>query len=85
MTSNNFRTSPEWIIFTTNEVAELLKVTPPTIRRLEAEGQLVALPGLRTLRFNAKSVDRYLDRNKRDGDPSGERPTKRWPVRKGKR
>lgn len=51
-------------ILTTVEVAEILRVSPPTVRRLRKNGQIDALDGLRTLRFSTATVSAFLNRKK---------------------
>ena len=48
-------------VYTTEQVANLLQVSPPTVRNLSAEGLLAPLPGLRTLRFTKAAVQKYLE------------------------
>lgn len=51
-------------ILTTVEVAEILRVSPMTVRRLRKNGQIDALDGLRTLRFSTATVRAFLNRKK---------------------
>lgn len=60
---NPLEPSP-WTVFTTAEVAALLKVSKPTVRRLKDDGDLVALPGVRPFRFTATNLHNYLVRKK---------------------
>jgi|NGEPerStandDraft_6_1074524.scaffolds.fasta_scaffold591690_1 excisionase family DNA binding protein len=53
-----------WRALTTVQVAERLQVSPVTVRRLHRNGELDALPGLRTLRFSATAVWDFLNRKK---------------------
>ncbi len=56
---------PTMKIFTTAEVAKLLRVSPPTVRSLKKRGELDAVAGLRTLRFSASTVAEFIDRKPR--------------------
>jgi len=49
------------ILYTTDEVAEILKVTPLTIRRLVGNGKLRACKVGRVLRFRLTDINTYLD------------------------
>jgi len=49
------------MIYTTNEVAEMLKVTPLTIRRLVGNGKLKACKVGRVLRFRLTDIETYLN------------------------
>ncbi|MBM3211137.1 helix-turn-helix domain-containing protein [Candidatus Poribacteria bacterium] len=49
------------MIYTTNEVAEILKVTPLTIRRLVGNGKLKACKVGRLLRFRLTDIETYLN------------------------
>jgi excisionase family DNA binding protein len=53
-----------WRALTTVQVAERLQVSPVTVRRLHRNGELDALPGLRTLRFSTTAVLEFLNRKK---------------------
>ena len=62
MTSSPVPLPPPRRVLTTNEVAEILRVSPPTVRSLKNRGELHALAGIRTLRFTAATVTAFLDR-----------------------
>jgi excisionase family DNA binding protein len=47
-------------LLTTAEVAEILRVSTPTVRRLHRRGKLDALPNVRTLRFSTVTVDEFI-------------------------
>jgi excisionase family DNA binding protein len=53
-----------WAVLTTAQVAEILKVSPATVRHLVGEGELSPLPGVRTFRFTAHTLNEYLKREK---------------------
>lgn len=52
-------------VLTTVEVAEMLQVSSPTVRRLEKDGYLDAVAGLRTLRFSTDTVAAFLNRKRK--------------------
>jgi excisionase family DNA binding protein len=51
-------------LYTTDEVAEMLKVTPLTIRRLAGNGKLMAYKVGRVLRFRSSDIEIYLNNGK---------------------
>jgi len=53
-------------LYTTDEVAEMLKVTPLTIRRLVSNGKLMACKVGRVLRFRSSDIEIYLGKSKLD-------------------
>jgi len=48
-------------IYTTKEVAEILKTTPSRVTALVRSGKLVAVTGLREYRFTDKAINDYLN------------------------
>lgn len=54
-----------WMVFTTSEVAEILKVSTGTVRNLADDGELDVLPGLRPNRIPARSLYDYLRRKRK--------------------
>lgn len=64
MTNSPTPSSPPWRLLTTVEVAEILRVSSPTVRRLKKNGDLDAVAGLRTLRFSTATVDAFLNRKR---------------------
>jgi len=65
MTSSPTPFAPPPRVLTTVEVAEMLQVSSPTVRRLEKDGYLDAVAGLRTLRFSTATVDAFLNRKRK--------------------
>jgi excisionase family DNA binding protein len=53
-----------YTLYTTDEVAEMLKVTPLTIRRLVGNGKLMACKVGRVLRFRSSDIEIYLNNGK---------------------
>ena len=53
-----------YTLYTTDEVAEMLKVTPLTIRRLAGNGKLMAYKVGRVLRFRSSDIEIYLNNGK---------------------
>ena len=51
-------------LLTTVEVAEILRVSTVTVRRLRQHGEIDAVPGLRTLRFSSVALNAFLNRKK---------------------
>lgn len=49
------------MLYTTDEVAKMLKVTPLTIRRLVGNGMIKACKVGRVLRFRLADINVYLD------------------------
>ena len=49
------------MLYTTNEVADMLRVTPLTIRRLASKGKLKACKVGRVLRFRPSDIDVFLN------------------------
>jgi len=56
-------------MFSVREVAELLSVSPETIRRLAAEGELVAIRVGGQLRFEPEAVSSFIAQNRGRKDP----------------
>jgi excisionase family DNA binding protein len=54
-------------LYTTAEVADLLRVSPPTVRVLKQTGRLTAVAGLRQLRFPAWSVAALIAKDSKKG------------------
>lgn len=54
-----------WATFTTQQVAEFLQLSPPTVRQLGHRGELELLAGLRVHRYTAASVFAYLQGRKK--------------------
>lgn len=65
MTDTTFPPEPSpWTVFTTAEVAQVLKVSETTVRALKDNGELEALDGVRNYRFPGHTVIAYLNRNR---------------------
>jgi len=61
MGSRDMTRSSSLPLLTTDEVAELLVVTPKTIRRWIASGALPAMKLHRQWRIDARELERFLD------------------------
>jgi len=48
-------------LFTVKEVADKLKVTPPTVYRLQGEGKIESYKVGGSIRFSQKQIDNYLE------------------------
>lgn len=64
MTTNSPTPHSTWRVLTTVEVAEILQVSPATVRRLHEQEKLKAVEGLRTLRFTRAAVLEFLNGKK---------------------
>jgi excisionase family DNA binding protein len=64
MTTNSPIPPSTWRVLTTVEVAEILQVSPATVRRLNEQEKLKAVEGLRTLRFTLAAVLKFLNGKK---------------------
>jgi excisionase family DNA binding protein len=57
--------APTMKIYTTSEVAKILRVSTPTVRNLKKRGEIDAVAGLRTLRFSSSTVAAFINRKPR--------------------
>jgi putative molybdopterin biosynthesis protein len=55
-------------LFTVKEVAEKLKVTPPTVYRLQSEKKIESYKVGGQIRFSQKQIDEYLEAVRGDGN-----------------
>jgi hypothetical protein len=51
-----------WLLFTTAEVAKIMKVSPPTVRAWNDRGELEALKGVLPLRFPSIELYNFINR-----------------------
>jgi hypothetical protein len=51
-----------WLVFTTAEVANIMKVSPPTVRAWNERGELEALKGVLPLRFSSIELYNFINR-----------------------
>lgn len=52
------------MVYTPEEIANLLKISVPTVRRLIREGELEAVPVGKQYRITQEALDKFLSRRK---------------------